>query len=124
MERMTNDDHPIVIAFDYGVTLRFASGAEVRIGTDASIGTEGAAENFDPESAAPVADRLVSTLRKAADVDTSTATLRIRFEDGTQLVVEPSVDFEAWTYAGSDGHLVVCGPGGHVTRFPARDVVE
>jgi len=33
-------------------------------------------------------------------------------DDGTELVVEPHTDYEAWQIAGPDNALVVCPAGG------------
>jgi hypothetical protein len=43
--------------------------------------------------------------------------LQVRAEGDTAIVVEPDPMYEAWTYAGESGYLVVCEPEGEVTTF-------
>jgi hypothetical protein len=41
-------------------------------------------------------------------------TLRVVFEGGARLIVEPDPAYEAWSVSGPDGALVVSTPGGEL----------
>lgn len=45
----------------------------------------------------------------------------IEFTDGTVLVVEPHSQYEAWTFNGDDGRLIVSMPGGGLAVWPAKN---
>ena len=45
--------------------------------------------------------------------------LSIVFDDGRELTVEPSDDFEAWELTGPNGVKAVCRPGGGVSTWGA-----
>ena len=51
------------------------------------------------------------------DVDSN---LRLTFDNGATVWVPSDARYETWTFAGPNGLLVVCSPGGRVSIFPAR----
>ena len=48
--------------------------------------------------------------------------LKIIFNNGTSLNVEPDPNYEAWEISGDDGLIIVCQPGGEITIWqPFKD---
>lgn len=84
---------------------------------------EGSSERFDsdgrPSAWGPAADLLLHNTVSDASV-TAEGVLRLTFTDGTCLEIEPSQQWEAWQIEGPDERLIVCGPGGQLSRWPAQ----
>ena len=72
----------------------------------------------DPRTAGP-ALALHQHAAEVAFVDTE-GNLRLTFDNGATVWVPSDASYEAWTLAGSDGLLVVCGPGVVVSIFPSH----
>lgn len=73
----------------------------------------------DPDEAFEPLRALVGQLLTSATVDPR-GTLRISFDDGAHLQVEPDDAYEAWNVSGPDGALVVCMPGGTIANWSAQ----
>ena len=52
-----------------------------------------------------------------AVVATDDGTLRVKFEDASEMTVAPDLTYEAWQVVGPNGFLWVGGPGGVVTTW-------
>jgi hypothetical protein len=64
--------------------------------------------------------RLVGVVVTAAAYDES-GDLELRFADDAAVIRSgPSSEYEAWNFAGANGFLVVCLPGGGVTTWSPR----
>jgi hypothetical protein len=84
---------------------------------------EGTSERFGsdgrPSAWGPAADVLLHNTVADASV-TAAGVLRLAFADGTRLDIEPTQQWEAWQLEGPAERLIVCGPGGQLSRWPAR----
>ena len=85
---------------------------EIRIETPFVVrGPDGREHRCEPESALSLpVDLRTLVVREASII--APVTLRVAFDDGTELVVEPNSDYEAWQVAGPGNARVVCPPGG------------
>ena len=72
-----------------------------------------------PSAWGSAADALLNNTVADASV-TAEGVLRLAFADGTRLDVEPSQHWEAWQLEGPGERLIVCGPGGQLSRWPRR----
>lgn len=94
-------------------------GGVVTIEGDFTVRVDGDTHDVSPESLAAGGAVLFGLLHQEvhqATVDDD-GSLRLRIGDAT-LVVSPSQEFEAWTYAADDGRRVVCMPGGQLATWP------
>ncbi len=103
------------IAFDHAISVLTAVG-ELRVESPFDLETAGStATKVDPAAAAAHAETLERQHGReitVARVDGGVLELRI----GTDVAIRVSPDaaYEAWTYAGDDGTLVVSMPGGEL----------
>lgn len=104
------------ITFDYAVTLNFDNGAEIRIGTLLSLSDpSGARVEVDPEFAGPGAEALLRTLHQTvveAASELQTGDLCLLLTNGTKVTVVHNDSYEAWTFSGPGGDMLVALPGG------------
>ncbi|MBA2948982.1 DUF6188 family protein [Streptomyces himalayensis] len=105
------------VCFDSALTVLTSGDYELRVETEAVLQvSSGDHVSFDPESPDVVAPYLV---RLARDVITGAEVGRvgdlvIEFESGTNLIVRPDDDYEAWGLVGPKGRRVTCMPGGEI----------
>lgn len=84
---------------------------------------DGTSERFDsdekPSAWGPAVDVLLHNTVADASV-TGQGVLGLTFADGSHLEVETRQQWEAWQLEGPREQLVVCGPGGELSRWPAQ----
>ena len=84
---------------------------------------EGKSQQFDsdgkPSAWGPAVDVLLHNGIAHASVTTE-GVLGLAFADGNRLEVGPSEQWEAWQLEGPREQLIVCGPGGALSRWPAQ----
>lgn len=112
------------VAADYTVRLQMTEGYVVVIESDFSLAMAGHTITLSPESATedgiePVR-QLIGQRVTSADADEAGA-LIVRFSGGTDLLVAPDADYEAWHVSSPDGALVVCTPGGRLAVWSKRE---
>jgi hypothetical protein len=73
----------------------------------------------DSEEALEPIHRLVGRSVSNATAESSGA-LRVTFDDGSMLIVQPDAAYEAWSVAGPNGALVVCTAGGKLAVWSAQ----
>ena len=69
----------------------------------------------DPEMNPEPLGRLLAILHQPvvhADVDETSSTITVRFENGSSIVAGPDPEYESWELGRSNGDLLICGPGG------------
>lgn len=76
-------------------------------------------EHDSDESFTPVKGLVGHTVEEA--IADENGSLRVTFDNGTRLLVEPDPAYEAWNVSGPDGALVVSTPGGNVAVWSAKD---
>jgi hypothetical protein len=95
----------------------------VRVGAPFSVAdTDGRMTSFVDDAAPSAWGPAVDALLHATVVDARVAangTLTLQFREGPQLNAPPLTQWEAWQITGPDGVLVVCAPGGGISRWPA-----
>lgn len=95
-------------------TLRLEGGFRLVVGEDSP---EQFGSDDDPPSAyGPAVDQLDQATIAEASV-MADGTLKMSFEDGLALEIAPHFQWEAWTLNGPAGELIVCGPGGQLSRW-------
>jgi hypothetical protein len=86
-------------------------------------GSEHRTETFEAEAPAsawgPAIDALLNATLITA-IAAADGALTLSFENGQRVEVSPQRQWEAWQVEGPDGVLVVCGPGGQLSRWPAQ----
>ena len=120
-------DLPIVgevvtrVAFDAAVSLVTTVG-ELRVQCSFELEVEGStATTVDPFDAAPHAATLVRQHGRAITVArVAGGVLELRIGTDVVIRVLPDEAYEAWTYSGDDGTLVVSTPGGELTTWGPR----
>lgn len=116
---------------DYALTLRLATNTAGRYDIAGNLRIE-AAFTFtaagitvqchpgsDPVGLGPALSLFRQTITEATVAPNGA--LRLAFGNRATLDVPPDSDYEAWTLAMSNGALVVCGPEGIVSTFPAQE---
>jgi len=113
-------DHALTLIFDGSEpwTLRL-EGPFVLVSPAPSPGPVDFGGNAPPSAYAPALDILLHNSVTAANL-MAVGTLELMFADSYRLVVPPSAQWEAWQLNGPRGELVVSGPGGQVSRWPAQ----
>ena len=110
---------------DYAFSLGIDASGEwwvLRIeGTFAVASPAAAAERFEPAGkpgeCGPAVDAVLHKTLADGSV-TAEGLLTLTFADGTELEVQPSQQWEAWTLNGPREQLIVCGPGGQLSKWP------
>ncbi|MEY7972058.1 DUF6188 family protein [Saccharomonospora xinjiangensis] len=103
--------------FGYTVTIRFAGGRELDIESDLLLARPDRRVELSPgvevSEGAEMLSELISLTVTSAMTEES-GELRLKFEEGTMLSIEPDEEFESWTYVAPDGLKIVCMPGGEL----------
>lgn len=111
--------------FDYGTSLLFLrdhEDYELRLQTSFSLVTSTGIHQIEPEDLSTVAVMLrVIRLEVAHAACSGEGALSISFTDGTAIHVEPDPRYEAWTFNGPNGLLIVALPGGGLAIWDERD---
>lgn len=108
------------VCLDYAFVLLMDEGSELRIEQALSI----TGESLEPVTVRPdpldtriaFAFRVVNRRVARAWADES-GRLEIQFEGPLAITVEPHPQYEAWTYAGSQGEKAISVPGGGLTTW-------
>jgi len=112
------------ISFDFGITLLFSDGTELRITTPCEIRSSGGeVVTVDPENLGSDLRILPLLLHQAvqeAQVDEASGAVDVSLRSGSHLRVGPDPDFEAWSLTAPDGSLIVSLPGGGTSRWKER----
>lgn len=77
------------------------------------------AEDARASAWAPALDALLQSSITAAHVATD-GSLELIFANGCRLDVPVSQQWESWQLSGPEDELIVCGPGGQLSRWPAQ----
>ena len=113
-----------MVSFDSSVYVFFNNAGQIHIETKLSLtdsnGTQPWAEGKPLEVTGSLVDLMRATVQDV-DINESTGTLAIRFQDGRRIDVAPDDDYEAWSYAGARGHKIICRPGGELLIFDPHD---
>ena len=109
------------VCFDYGFVILTSEGAELRIQTRLVAAVRGnTPQELIPGEWGPGAAVLTTLFRRviaSASAVVEDGSLTVTFQDGTELRVPPHPQYEAWTFAGSQGKKVVCLPGGGLATW-------
>lgn len=108
---------------DFAFGIQFLSqGPEtiVRIETPFRIAYPDAEYELSPARVADMCKAL-HILHKAVDeaLALQDGTLKLRFVDGTRVIVPPDPDYEAWQISGPNGRLLASLPGGGLAEWSA-----
>lgn len=107
----------ISLKVEYTVGTTFSGGYFVLISSPFTLETSDSAVRLSPDEDPPesfeVMRNLVGETITHSEISAN-GTLTLRFENCTQIVVEPDCSYEAWNMTGPDGLLVVCTPGGEL----------
>jgi hypothetical protein len=82
----------------------------------------GSTERFGrapPSSWRPAVDVLLHQAISDASIARD-GTLHLRFVGGCRIEVPPTCQWEAWQLNGPNGELIVCGPGGRLSKWPTE----
>lgn len=109
------------IQLGYQVSLDFSDGHNVQIENDfAHINKTGkfdiSLRNGISETDAKQISLLRGSVVTTATVSDSGA-LELKFDDGSEITVQPDPDYDAWSFSGPHGTEIVCMVGGNVTTF-------
>ena len=109
------------VAFDFGVTILFDNGLEVRIETTFTVhAVDSTPVEVNPPNYQDAAARLLSVLQEtvtSAHVDETTGELRLEFEGGRAIRVPSSEMFEAWSLTSLEGVRATSLPGGSLSLW-------
>ncbi|GGJ05738.1 hypothetical protein GCM10011581_48520 [Saccharopolyspora subtropica] len=110
-------------SFDYTVSFQTSGGYELRIENDYTLHTPHGSWNFSPEPSNEDSQELAALADQRIDhaAVSSDGTLTVKFATGSELRVQASPSYEAWTVAGPRGMKVVCMPGGELATWKATD---
>jgi hypothetical protein len=115
-------------AIDHALTLRLDESGQlwtVRIeGAFRLIERDGSCDQFGSDNAlasayGPAIDKLLHATIAEASVARD-GTLTFLFEEGRRVEIPLEDQWEAWQINGPAGELVVGGPGGEISRWPAE----
>jgi len=98
--------------------LEKGSRTSIRIGGLMNIHLHGVERNLSGEKPAEVGEAFVligKTIKSA--VGRGDGSLRISFEDGTELLVPIDPHYEAWEVNSTDGFMVISLPGGKLSTW-------
>ncbi|MFW6641503.1 DUF6188 family protein [Nocardiopsis algeriensis] len=108
-------DHQVRITFTaHGPDGRVRLGAELVVETELSMtDADGGQVLLVPGTGSRLAPLLDLFTRTVTEVEvTGRGTLRLGFDDGTGLSVDPDPDYESWSLSGLGLDPVLVGPGG------------
>ncbi|AMO59951.1 Uncharacterised protein [Mycolicibacterium phlei] len=105
-----------VAKYDYTLWLKLMGGYGITIESPLTIDDVVLSPQDDPVGEFGPVRRLAGLTIEKATVD-KIGTLQVHFRDGTRLVVEPDPHYEAWNVSRPDGSLIVCRPGGGLSRW-------
>ena len=115
---------------DYAFTLKLGKSEQswaLRIEGDFDLAQPGGStQRFSeapPSGWGPAVDALLRETISDASV-TRDGTLHLRFAGGCCVEVPPTHQWESWQLNGPGGELIVCGPGGALSRWPAESEDE
>ncbi|MGV0852585.1 DUF6188 family protein [Mycolicibacterium phlei] len=108
-----------VAKYDYTLWLKVMGGYGITIESPVTIDDVVLSPQDDPAEEFGPVRRLAGLTVETATAD-KTGVLRVNFRDGTSLVVEPDPHYEAWNVSRPDGSLIVCRPGGGLSRWAPR----
>lgn len=111
------------VLVEYTLRLQFADVYFVVVESPFQLEVNGMSVLLSPEEDADEAfepiRQLVGQTVEAANADEN-GRLSIRFSNGTQMMVPPDKDYEAWSSSGPNGALVVCTPGGKLAIWSGQ----
>ena len=92
--------------------------AKLYIAEDFLLKNQGREDTINPEDSCSLAPLLAFFNAKVAGIDIrTTGHLRLEFEAGSSLEVNPNELYEAWELNSSIGVMMICSPGGSVSLF-------
>ncbi|RFA06820.1 hypothetical protein B7R21_18410 [Subtercola boreus] len=111
------------VLFDYAVTILFEGGQQLRLETAFQLGAARVqpvtvAPEVSLQAAASILGVLHSSVANA--VLEESGQLVLEFSSGETLTIGPDESYEAFTFNGSHGELLVALPGGGLTFFSGR----
>lgn len=111
------------VLVEYTLRMQFADVYFVVVESPFRLEVNGVGVLLSPEEDADEAfepiRQLVGQTVEDASADEN-GLLSIRFSGGTQIVVPPDKDYEAWSSSGPRGALVVCTPGGKLAIWSGQ----
>ena len=112
------------VCFDAAVVIVTSGDCELRVETQAALVTSAREKLlFDPESpkdASPHLVDLVDAVVFDAEAEED-GELAVGFEGGRRLIVQPDVDYEAWTFVDPTGLRLTCMPGGEIAVWKKKE---
>ncbi len=111
------------VLFDYAVTILFEGGQQLRLETAFQLGAAGVQPvTVAPEDSLQAAALILGVLHSSVTnaVLQESGQLELEFSSGEILTIGPDESYEAFTFNGSHGELLVALPGGGLTFFFGR----
>ena len=112
------------VSFDSSVYLLFGDAGQVQIETVLTLtnahGRRQWSEGLPVEVTGQLVQLMWATVQEV-EVDESTGSLLIAFDEGRSLEVRSDEDYEAWNFAGPHGHKIVCSEGGGLVTWDPVD---
>ncbi|SEA74320.1 MULTISPECIES: DUF6188 family protein [unclassified Mycobacterium] len=105
------------LCVDFTARLYFTAEHFVRIEGSFTLDAQGKSLYLTPDTDRPEAFETMYSLvgkRVSTSRISDNGSLSLEFEDGSQIVVEPDKEYEAWTATGPDGLVIVCMAGGEL----------
>lgn len=108
--------------FGYTVGIDLTEGYEIRVETGFLLRAHDGDHRIVPGEDGAAATLVGELTGQVVTVGTAddTGALRVDFDGGARLIVEPDPAYEAWTVAGPGGLKVVCLPGGELSIWSAQ----
>jgi phage baseplate assembly protein gpV len=111
------------VLVEYSVRMQLSDGSVIVIESPLTLNTPDESFAISPEDDNEQALEPIHQL-VGRSVDHATAAssgaLRVTFDDGAILDVQPDAAYEAWSVAGPNGALVVCTAGGKLAVWSAQ----